>query len=141
MAVRGTQWHAYGAKTGVTNAYVPGDYLELGAHASDADAWDVPYEAQFCTIEVKGATLAGGANALTFFLARDKLGDIPFMVEVVLTPKLGITTATKFGGSVSFETPYLWKHNSDDIVAGKVYMHMKWNAGTGDVVARLRGLQ
>lgn len=135
----GTNFTAYGTKTGITNAYVVADAVPLTAVAALKWSEKVPRKCQLRSVRICAETRAGGAAALTFFLSSDANGDRPLTGEVTVSMVGGLTTAAQGGSVAVFAAPVKYEYDSTLDADGVVYMHAKWDAGTGDVRAWLGG--
>jgi hypothetical protein len=96
----------------------------------------VPDFAHFQHLAVEMDTIAGGASSVTFFLARDVLGDIPLTAEQTSSVQFGFTTASD-GATIScIDLDYHYQALAAE-VRGTVYVVIKLNAGTANGNLRL----
>jgi len=132
----GTDFTSYGTKTGITNAYVVVDAIVL----TNTDNHEkVPRKCQLRSVRVCAENRAGGAASLTFFLSSDANGDRPISGEVTISMVGGLTTAARGGNVAIFAAPMKYNYVPSVDTDGTVYMHAKWDVGTGDVRAWLGG--
>lgn len=133
-------FHAYGSGS-VTNAYVAANAIPLQYDEADPTSANIPAKCALYGIQVQFSGRGGGATTLTLFISRDAAGEIPLTGEISLPLAGGYAVGSTGGGnSASFAQPILYQYDSTTDVEGVLYLQAKWNAGVGDVEAKLSGV-
>jgi hypothetical protein len=102
---------------------------------ADSSAARVPTHCTLGMLVLTLDTIAGGATTLTYFLSVDSSGDVPITNETTTDITTGKTTATDGGVAGLINAPY--RHFSAGTAEGKLYVHVKTDAGTANCIARL----
>lgn len=96
----------------------------------------VPNDCTLKQINFELDTIAGGASAVTYFLARDAAGDIPVTAETSTSVTFGFTTATKGTAISCIDLEHHYQGLGAE-VRGTLYLVVKVNSGTANANIRL----
>jgi hypothetical protein len=106
----------------------------VGVSLADGLSSDFPDHCHLSALDIACDTLAGGFTTLTCYLSEDAAGLYPICHPSTIPLVLG-TTAVRYVASYLVERER--RLTGVSTLAGKLYLQVKGNAGTCNLVARL----
>lgn len=108
--------------------------LACGLTSGDARSSVIPDECTLSHVWLEIASIAGGATAITWYLAADAAGDVAIAPSVTSAIVIGKTTPTD--GSVCEAVDLEWCRPSSGAV-GVLYLICNTNVGTANAIGRV----